>query len=302
MGTRDHVGRGRSPGRGADVPSSPGHASRAPRTQEARAGRAAGVTGRSSTDRRAGLGPNGARELTEAAGGLQRTETAPGSRAAGSPRVELDARIFLALGATGTGKSATLKLELAAIAAAPRRPWGILVDPDNEYGAHVAALSADLNTITSISLKPGTGAGWFRFVPSDDRKLAIRQFSYLCGLAWIWSTRLKRETLLLVDELSDFTAANDAPAAWRRLVRRGRKQGISVLAASQRPAEIDKTIFSNASRIRVYRLGYDADQTAAAAALGVARTDVAGLQGHEFLERNALAGGGLTRGTLHFTT
>jgi hypothetical protein len=98
-----------------------------------------------------------------------------------------------------------------------------------------------------------------------------------------------------------FTAANDAPAAWRRLVRRGRKQGISVLAASQRPAEIDKTIFSNASRIRVYRLGYDADQVAASAALGTTRADVAGLQGHDFIERNALAGGGLTRGTLHFT-
>lgn len=180
------------------------------------------------------------------------------------------------------------------------------MDPDNEYGGHVAALAADLRTIAEISLrsptdKHGVIAGWFRFVPSDDRRLAVRQFSFLCGLAWIWATRLKRETLLLVDELSDFTAANEAPPAWRRLVRRGRKQGISVLAASQRPAEIDKTIFSNASRIRVYRLGYDADQAAAAAALGVARNDVAALQGHEFLERNALAGGGLTRGRLQFS-
>ncbi len=177
------------------------------------------------------------------------------------------------------------------------------MDPDNEYGEHVGAVSADLKTITNLSLRPPLpiGGGWFRFVPSDDRRVAIRQFSYLCGLAWIWATRLKRDTLLLVDELSDFTAANEAPAAWRRVVRRGRKQGISVLAASQRPAEIDKTIFSNASRIRVYRLGYDADQAAAAAALGVARTDVAALQGHDFLERNALAGGGLTRGSLHFT-
>ncbi len=216
------------------------------------------------------------------------------------------------LGATGTGKSATLKMELAAIAAAPRRPWGILVDPDAEYGGIVNALSADLKTISQISLLPGIrgarqefpgggGAGWFRFVPSEDRRTGIRQFSYLCTLAWIWATKMKRDTLLLVDELAEFTAANEAPPAWRRLVKRGRKQGISVLAASQRPAEIDKTIFSNASRIRVYRLGYDADQAAAAAALGIGRTAVAELQGHEFLERNALAGGGLTRGSLHFT-
>ncbi len=198
-------------------------------------------------------------------------------------------------------------MELATIYDAPRPPWAILVDPDNEYGGHVPTLLADLKTIATLSLPPagpapGLGAGWFRFVPSEDRRTGIRQFSYLCTLAWIWATKMKRDTLLLVDELSEFTAANEAPLAWRRLVKRGRKQGISVLAASQRPAEIDKTIFSNASRIRVYRLGYDADQAAAAAALGVARTDVAALQGHEFLERNALAGGGLTRGSLHFTT
>ena len=194
-------------------------------------------------------------------------------------------------------------MELSGVTGAPRRPWAILVDPDNEYGPHVGPhLAADLKTIAEISLKPGSSSpGWFRFVPSEDRRTGIRQFSYLCTLAWIWATKMKRDTLLLVDELAEFTAANEAPLAWRRLVKRGRKQGISVLAASQRPAEIDKTIFSNASRIRVYRLGYDADQAAAAAALGVARTDVAGLQGHDFLERNALAGGGLTRGSLHFT-
>lgn len=181
--------------------------------------------------------------------------------------------------------------------------WGILVDPDGEYGADIAAALtvSSLAEISRLSLTGQPTGGWFRFVPSDDRELGIRQFSYLCGLAWIWATRLRRETLLLVDELAEFTQANKAPAAWRRLIKRGRKQGISVLAASQRPAEIDKTIFSNASRIRVYRLGYDADQAAAAAALGVSRDDVAQLQGHAYLERDALADGGLTSGKLHFT-
>lgn len=180
-------------------------------------------------------------------------------------------------------------------------PWAILVDPDDEYGAFVHRPTGTLGELARASLEPHSWA-WFRFVPSEDRAIGIRQFSYLCGLAWIWSTRLKRETLLLVDELAEFTAANEAPAAWRRLVKRGRKQGISVLAASQRPAEIDKTIFSNASRIRVYRLGYDADQTAAAAALGVRRDQVAALEGHAFLEKNALEGGGVTSGRLSFST
>jgi hypothetical protein len=92
-------------------------------------------------------------------------------------------------------------------------------------------------------------------------------------------------------DLGDQVAARNAAAG-----RRARR----IHAASQRPAEIDKTIFSNASRIRVYRLGYDADQAAAAAALGVSRDQVAQLQGHGYLERDALAGGGLTSGTLHF--
>jgi DNA helicase HerA-like ATPase len=207
----------------------------------------------------------------------------------------------LCVGATGTGKSATLKLELRTLGASSP-PWAILVDPDNEYGSEIVSTLtvSSLAEITRLSIAGEVSRGWYRFVPSDDRRLAVRQFSFLCALAWTWATRLRRETLLLVDELAEFTAANEAPAAWRRLVKRGRKQGISVLAASQRPAEIDKTIFSNASRIRVYRLGYDADQAAAAAALGVQRAQVAALQGHDFLERNALAGGGLTAGSLHF--
>lgn len=208
------------------------------------------------------------------------------------------------LGATGTGKSATLKAELAAIAAAPRRPWGILVDPDNEYGGIVNALSADLKTIASLSLAltQNGGAGWFRFVPSDDRAIGVKQFSYLCTLAWIWATRLKRHTLLLVDELAEFTTPHQAPPAWRRLVKRGRKQGISIMAASQFPADIDKTIHSNASRIRTYALGYEGHQAAAAATVGVQAAEVAALTGHQFIERDRVAGGVITRGSLHFTS
>lgn len=211
------------------------------------------------------------------------------------------------MGAPGTGKSATLKMELEAIAARSPRPWAILIDPDNEYGAHANALAADLKTITSISLQAPAngaqlGAGWFRFVPSEDRDIGVKQFSYLCALAWIWATRLKREVVFLVDELAEFTKATYAPPAWRRLVKRGRKQGISIMAASQFPADIDTTIRSSASRTRVFAVAYDGHQTAAAASVGAPREEVAALTGHNFIERDRVGGGDLTRGTLHFTT
>ncbi len=207
------------------------------------------------------------------------------------------------MGATGTGKSASLKAELEAVNLRLHRPWVILVDPDNEYGAYVARACSSLKDLVPASIvAPSSPAMWYRFIPSDDRATGIRQFAYLCGLAWIWATRLKRDTLLLVDELAEFTAANEAPAAWRRLVKRGRKAGVSILAASQRPAEIDKTIFSNASRVRVFRLGYEADQAATAAAIGVPRAQVAALEGHAFIEKNALEGGGICSGRLQFST
>lgn len=136
------------------------------------------------------------------------------------------------------------------------------------------------------------------FVPSFDRALAIRQFAFVCAIAWRTAER-GRPVDFVVDELSEFTTASEAPAEWRRLVKRGRKAGISVYAAAQRPAEIDKTIWSNASLVRTGRLNYVEDQRTIAAALGVPVDQVIALGQLDYLERDRNSGE-LRRGRLTF--
>jgi DNA helicase HerA-like ATPase len=196
------------------------------------------------------------------------------------------------MGASGSGKSTAVKRILAA------EPWPglqIIVDPDAEYAGQGAQI-ASLARLVELAKLPGARS--VVFVPSVDRAVGIKQFSFVCSL--VWSVALQgRPVRLVVDELSEFTTASEAPAAWRRVVKRGRKQGISVIAAAQRPAEIDKTIWSNASTVRSGRLNFENDQTVIAAALGVTRDDVASLKQLDYLERDRNTGA-LIRGHLTF--
>lgn len=98
--------------------------------------------------------------------------------------------------------------------------------------------------------------------------------------------------VFLVDELADYVGPSfrQAPASWLWLVRRGRKYGATVIAASQRPEEIDKTLFSMANVLDVHAIGDPNTQLRLARALGVPRQEVEQLQGHAWIRRNRFTG------------
>jgi hypothetical protein len=169
------------------------------------------------------------------------------------------------------------------------------VDPDEEY----ARFGLRCSTLADLWTRARGPASSLVFVPSDDRALGTKQFSTLCFYAWRLA-KAGRLVTFVVDELGEFTRANEAPAAWRRLVKRGRKHGVTIYAGAQRPAEIDKTIWSNPSLVRSGRLGYADDQTVIAAALAVKVADVATLGQLDYLERDFNAGTPPVRGHLTF--
>lgn len=174
----------------------------------------------------------------------------------------------------------------AALAAEPWPGLQIIIDPDGEY-AGFGPNVPKLEMLVQLAQLPGPRS--LVFVPSDDQAAGVRQFAFICHLAWSLAL-MRRPVRLVVDELAEFTTASRAPASWRRVVKRGRKYGMSILAGSQRPAEIDKTIWSNASRIRSGMLGYADDQAVIAAALGVPRAQVAALSNLDYLERDKNSG------------
>jgi hypothetical protein len=106
--------------------------------------------------------------------------------------------------------------------------------------------------------------------------------------------RAGQELTFAVDELQQVTTPNRAPPWWAACVRRGRKYGMTVYAAAQRPAEIDKTIYSNATEIRTGALSFPDDQVVIGRAIGIDPAEVGRLAGHAWIRRDAA--GTITRG------
>jgi hypothetical protein len=185
-------------------------------------------------------------------------------------------RIVAAMGAPGSGKSHFVKDELHRLQ--PQRL--LIVDPEDEYS--IGSKCGSLRELVLLTAAPE----WrVRFVPSIDRGAGVRDFNFACALAFV-----RAPCVFVVDELHEFVTASEAPTAWRRLVKRGRKHGVTIFAAAQRPASIDKGLWSNASLIRCGRLNYAEDQRVMAAALDVPVDRVAALVEWQCIARDRVSG------------
>lgn len=72
-------------------------------------------------------------------------------------------------------------------------------------------------------------------------------FEWFCRAAWTAADG-RYSTFLLVEELADVAKPGKAAPAWGQLIRVGRKYGVVILAATQRPQEVEKTLFTQAQR------------------------------------------------------
>jgi hypothetical protein len=108
-------------------------------------------------------------------------------------------------------------------------------------------------------------------------------FDFFSHAAWV-----RGAGLVLVDELASVTHAGKASGWWGRLIREGRHKRIEVAAAAQRPAEIDKTIIGNATRLIVFRLGRAIDRKMMADELDIDRERIDVLEPLEFLDADRL--------------
>ncbi len=211
--------------------------------------------------------------------------------------VDRSADILFACGATGAGKSFEIKRRLAA--ANPGRL--IVVDPEREYAGYGYLHEHPLD-FYKATLFPTFRT---RLCTSFVRGKAEAQFDYVCKVVrWHCDPQPGQErpprvgpVTLVVDELADFVGSSfrDTPDSWQWIVGRGRKHGVALLAASRRPAEIDKCIFDNASTVRAGRLNNTASQRTVADALGVDLAEVRALTGYAFIQVDKNTGT-ITRG------
>lgn len=156
--------------------------------------------------------------------------------APGPPR---SARIF-ACGVTGSGKTRALrKLWLE------RSPRALIVDATGEWrqekGARIAASWSDL----LAELRRAAGRERWRIVaPAEELEPAdLVELLLARGAGGLTYPRAVGGMALVIDELADFahsSCSRRVTAAWRR----GRHEGLSILAASQAPADVARAATS----------------------------------------------------------
>lgn len=105
-------------------------------------------------------------------------------------------------------------------------------------------------------------------------------FEWFCRCAWAVLNG-RRETVILVEELADVAKAGKAGPDWGRLIRVGRKYGAVIMAATQRPQEIEKTLFTQVSRMWA-GLVSPYDQTYVERNLGLERGAMRGIEANSY--------------------
>ena len=87
----------------------------------------------------------------------------------------------------------------------------------------------------------------------------------------------------LVDELASVSQPGKASGWWGRVVRESRHIGLQLVGISQRAAEIDKTLMSNATDYYVFKLKRRKDREAMAEELDIDRAILDSLPQYEFI-------------------
>lgn len=175
-------------------------------------------------------------------------------------------------GCSGSGKSYYVK------SLVKRWNRALIWDPDDEYGD-----VPNIRTCTKASqVIELMSAGYvrIRYVPQAmDTKTLEKCFEFLALAAFIWTS-----CLFVGEELADVTSPSKASNGWGTVLRRGRKRGVEVVGVSQRPAESDKTIFTQAKTIRCGRLDGEGDIARIASNMRVPAQMVSQLGDLQYLE------------------
>lgn len=201
------------------------------------------------------------------------------------------AKVTAIMGATGCGKTTTLR----ALLAKPKRKRTIVwspKEPIDNYAALYAGSVVVNSAAEVLRLVKAAGKGEFHIVfrPRLNREVDQAQFGAVCKIAMA-----ARNVTMVVDELHTVTRPSWAPDGWSELIMMGRGYGCEVFGLSQRPASIDKDFLSNASMVHTGRLAFADDAKAVAKSLTVPWMDVMNLSGFQWVRRDILTGK-VTRG------
>lgn len=178
---------------------------------------------------------------------------------AGTIDVSLDNRNHLVTATSGGGKSTWVKRQV-------RGARRLLVwDPDGEYSGIVQTHTTRSTFIAALRKRCGRSSPMRLGLTVDPTEAAFEWwaaavFAVACAT---------RPMVVVAEEIADVTRTAKASTAWGQLVRRGRKYGVQLFAVTQRPAECDKTIYSQTAYKWVGVLESEADRKRLASLIGI---------------------------------
>lgn len=148
-----------------------------------------------------------------------------------------DARTTV-IGATGSGKT-TCGAWLLSKQRFEKRPWIIF-----DFKREALFDAVGLPPISEIDLrsKPPRKPGLYLVSPRPDEDEALED--------WLWKLWENENTGLFVDEAS----LMPDKTAFRAILQQGRSKRLPVIACTQRPVNVQRPLFSEASYFCVYRM------------------------------------------------
>lgn len=151
---------------------------------------------------------------------------------------------------------------------------------DGEWSRRFNCRRVESIAYLAAAVKPGAPNGRYGFVapPTENN------FAAFCRLAFIFVQ--VAPSAVVVEELADVTSPGKAPLYWGELLRKGLRHGPRIYACTQRPAESDKTIIGNATRIHCHMMQRADDARYMAKELRVAVGLVDALKPFQWIERD----------------
>lgn len=184
-----------------------------------------------------------------------------------------DGRLIAVAGGTRKGKTAWTMQQIK------KAPRALVWDPRGEYTAAGCVLFDDLDKLKDALKETGNQAGKFAYWGplSDFQRWSV--LAYLWGALW--------PAVLVAEELADVSNSGGGRGAWGELVRKGLFYGNHIYGITQRPQEVDKTLWGNAGLKHVHALELPLDANYLAAVLGCEAAEIQGLQTLEWIERRS---------------
>jgi DNA helicase HerA-like ATPase len=156
-----------------------------------------------------------------------------------NPNEELENRHLIAMGMSGSGKTFFLRNHPDIKKTGARIA---VFDAYETHKAHFSRSLKDFGRKLASGIRSGKG---FRIGLSVEP--TPENFEKFCEMVWLAADGNK-ELIVIVGELADVSKPGKASPAWGKIVRVGRKYGIVLMVETQRPQEIDKTVFTQTGR------------------------------------------------------